>query len=64
MGVQSKATESTRSRIKNLSECDFTIDFMSLVDVIGHQFYKEAGVQVMYCVIMLPMNTFTKFCVL
>lgn len=62
MGVQSKATESTRSRIKNLSECDFTIDFMSLVDVIGHQFYKEAGVQVTYCVIML--NTFTKFCVL
>lgn len=50
MGVQSKATESTRSHIKNLSECDFTIDFMSLVDVIGHQFYKEAGVQVTYCV--------------
>ncbi|XP_055997503.1 lipoyltransferase 1, mitochondrial-like isoform X2 [Ostrea edulis] len=45
MGIHSKATDSKRSTIKNLSECDFTIDFMSLVEVIGHEFYKAAGVQ-------------------
>ncbi|XP_022318020.2 lipoyl amidotransferase LIPT1, mitochondrial-like isoform X2 [Crassostrea virginica] len=43
IGVESKATDSKRSRIKNLSECDITIDFISLVEVIGQQFYKEAG---------------------
>ncbi|XP_062566215.1 lipoyltransferase 1, mitochondrial-like [Saccostrea cucullata] len=45
LGVHSKATDSKRSHVKNLSECDLSIDFMSLVEVIGHQYFKAAGTQ-------------------